>query len=208
MSTNKQKCSWCNKNCYNGHYDSPDYRIKFCSNKCKSEYYDRYGVPAEKKNVFGCMFSLIFLFAIGFVIYTIFNNSGQNTTPLEPAPPTEIVDTLIVDSLDSTLDSTVTTEEEQPAETNSYSCRQCGAPIQWLGSYFWGSEINEYGEVRSDVQYLGDSSLEGDERINTEFYSDAGFITRGIFCSESCARINLENWTYPEEYKQKILSNQ
>ena len=46
--SNHTKCNWCNNTCYNGHLKSPDYRINFCSRKCMTEYYNRFGVPDEK----------------------------------------------------------------------------------------------------------------------------------------------------------------
>lgn len=152
-------------------------------------------MPAEKKE--GCdVTSLVGLLIIGFVIYAVANQSGQNNNSSDTSSSPVVV-----------VDSSASAVEEEPIETYSYYCRQCGNSINWQGSYYWSSAINEYGEVINNVQYLNDPSMEGDERINTKQYSDAGIITRGIFCSESCARTNLDNWTYPEEYKQEILSN-
>ena len=102
----------------------------------------------------------------------------------------------------TTLESTsvqTPSDEGKFVHIPNFSCRQCSKQIDWYGSYYWVSYLDESGNVNNVINFLEDNSLYGDDRINTELYSEERAYTRGIFCSEDCARININNWSYPEE---------
>lgn len=202
--SNHTKCNWCNKNCYNGHFESPDYRINFCSRKCQSEYYNNFGVPPEKKQNLGWLSVLGILVVV--IIIAIANNKPNNNGNTNYNYSTTPVDS-IVTPIDRASAPSISGEGEF-VHVPKYSCRQCGKQIDWYGSYYWESYLDPNGNVNNAIHFIEDYSLDGDDRINTELYSDEGVFTRGIFCSEDCANININNWSYPEDYKQEILNNQ
>ncbi|WP_156907075.1 zinc ribbon domain-containing protein [Epilithonimonas caeni] len=94
--------------------------------------------------------------------------------------------------------------EIMDSRSKSYHCRQCGRSISWIGSYYWTSYLDDNGSIKNDITKLENLEYAGDERIDTPMYTDAGLISRGIFCSERCTRKNLSTWTFPEDYKQYI----
>lgn len=90
--------------------------------------------------------------------------------------------------------------EIMDSHTKSYACRQCGKDISWIGSYYWTTYRDESNSLKSDFTELEDLQYAGDERIDTESYSEENTITRGIFCSYQCAYKNAKNYTENNQF--------
>lgn len=165
-------------------------------------------------SLWGWAFSIVLV-----IILTVF--SIFYTEIVGDTLPQEGIDSITtVDSTINQTDSSVALVDSATAKTSdddsdyqleimdsrskSYKCRQCGKSISWIGSYYWTSYLDDNGYVKNDITQLENLEYAGDERIDTPMYTDAGLISRGIFCSVKCTKKNLSTWTYPEDYKQYI----
>lgn len=127
-------CQWCNKNCYNGYFKSPDYEINFCSRKCQTQYYNQIGVPAERgRSIFWIFVNIIIVLGIilGVVyLFTLGTNSSVNSQkqfnqdlsspsnlPIESIP----IDEEAVDTNNFTNDNTLNSIKDESINPSSES---------------------------------------------------------------------------------------
>lgn len=130
---------------------------------------------------------------LGIFIFSYINNKTETVVP-DKQQTDSISNVQFLDSITAKINSipeetiNASSEEEiYPKEINMFQCRQCGTQVKWVGSMYWYSYLEDDGKLTYNLLTNEYNSLEGDERINTELYSDDGHSTSGIFCSVKCA---------------------
>lgn len=148
---------------------------------------------------------IFFLISMGMLGSSVYENSNlydyENIENMDSTTPSSDSTSIPVDPQSEAGSEDVDyLLEIMDSHTKSYTCRQCAKNIPWIGSYYWNTYRDENNSLKTDFTELEDLQYAGDDRIDTESYSEENTITRGVFCSYQCAYKNAKKYTENNQF--------